>query len=68
MTLKPIYAKYDHLEGAWTWGLAPDDFMRIQAGYACGECLEEFSHHVKVCPVCKNPVVPSFAPTPEEWK
>jgi hypothetical protein len=68
MTLKPIYSKNDPRTGIWTWGLSPEDFMKIQAGYACGECLEEFPHWVSSCPVCKAPNVVQHAPTPEEWR
>lgn len=58
MAIRPIYAKErdDGKEG-FVWGLGPADMAKIQAGYACSNCLEEFSlggmpTYLTTCPLC----------------
>ena len=66
--IKPIYSKFDYRAGRWVFGLNPDDFGKVQSGYACGNCLEAFHGLWRPkCPVCgeENEVV---VDTPKEWR
>jgi hypothetical protein len=69
--LKPLLKQWDHERQAWTWGLNPDDFKKVQAGYACSRCLEDFTFWPEIpreCPVCKEPNVPAWAELPPDWE
>lgn len=69
--LKPLLKKWDVERQAWTWGLAPEDFQKVQEGYACSRCLEDFTvypYRVTECPVCKEPNIPAWAELPPEWR
>jgi len=67
--IKPVFAKYDFERDEWIWGLMPEDFKRLAAGYGCAHCLEPFAHWVPFCPVCKTPnAVANPIPTPSEWQ
>jgi len=68
VALKPILKKWDRELEAWTWGLLPDDFMKVLNGYACGRCLEEFEFWVAKCPVCGEVNEPRHSELPSEWK
>jgi hypothetical protein len=65
--IKPIFARFDHAIDAWQWGLNPTDFDKVNQGYACGRCLEDFGGiHLLKCPVCgeeQNLVMDA----PPEW-
>jgi len=77
MTLKPVWKKRHELTGDWIFGLRSEDLARVEAGYACSRCLEEFDTRVEACPVCREPIVPNIGsvarellvvvPTPEGW-
>lgn len=68
MALKPIFAKFDYDADHWVWGLNEDDFHKVQQGYACGRCLEDFGGiYLARCPVCKEEIN-VVVETPEEWR
>ena len=77
MTIRPVWKKRHELSGDWIFGLRREDLARVEAGYACSRCLEEFDTRVEACPVCREPVVPNVGsvarellvvvPTPEGW-
>jgi hypothetical protein len=53
--IKPIYSRFDYTKNRWEFALTPEDFEKVQQGYACGECLEDFMGEFKlVCPLCKH--------------
>jgi hypothetical protein len=68
MAIQPILAKYDYEAERWIWGLSPEDFFKIQNGYACSRCLEEWKFWVAACPVCGEVNVPLSEDAPKEWK
>jgi hypothetical protein len=70
MALKPIYARFDHGEDHWVWGLDQEQFGKVAAGYACGRCLEDFGGKwLAVCPVCREPTAaPRVVDLPDEWR
>jgi hypothetical protein len=66
--IKPIYSKFDYAAERWVFGLSPEDFDRVQKGYACGNCLEDYNGIWRPsCPVCnkENEIV---VDTPTEWR
>jgi hypothetical protein len=77
LTLKPIWKKQHELTREWIFGLRAADLAKVEAGYACSRCLEEFDTRVDECPVCGEPAVPMIGsvarellvvvPTPEGW-
>lgn len=72
MTLNYIWAKLDE-QGQWVWGITEQQAEKILAGYACGNCLEEFMVGgmpavLPVCPVCRAPAVRELVEVPEEWR
>lgn len=50
----PVWKKWDPETNEWIFGLKPNDLARVEAGYACFNCLEPFEHWVAVCPVCRK--------------
>lgn len=52
MALSPIYKRWDPQLARWEFGLSPGDWGRVTAGYACGNCLEEFAFYTPRCTVC----------------
>jgi len=50
-------------------GVGPEDWQRIQEGYACGECLAMFNTFTLQCPVCHTNRldVPMNVPAPQDW-
>lgn len=68
--IKPVYSQYDYQQDRWLWGLLKDDFQKIQEGYACGKCLEDYNGvWVAACPVCGHPnEVQPVIQTPSEWR
>jgi hypothetical protein len=50
----PVWKKMDPETGEWIFGLRPEDLARVEAGYACFNCLEPFEHWTPVCPVCQR--------------
>lgn len=70
--IKPLYSKYDHLANRWVFGLLQEDFDKVQQGYACGECLEDFQGEFKlICPVCRHSTAGGdrvIVDTPSEWR
>lgn len=63
--ITPIYSKHDGER--WIFGLSEEDFARVQAGYACENCLEPFTMWVASCPVCKHENRHDVVPLPREW-
>lgn len=70
--IKPIYSEFDFEANRWLFGLEKDDFEKVQAGYACGECLEDFQGEYKlVCPVCRASTAGGdkiILDTPSYWR
>lgn len=63
--LTPIYSKWDG--SRWIFGLNEDDFMKVQAGYACGNCLEDYhGKWLPKCPVC-GATAQHVDELPREW-
>ena len=68
MALKPIFARFDYVADRWIWGLGPEDFRKVQEGYACDRCLEEWTTWIPSCPVCGESNLPKFDEPRPEWK
>ena len=51
--LRPVFQREDPTTGRTLNGLAPADFDKVTAGYACPECLAEFNTYTHQCPVCR---------------
>jgi len=72
MAIKPVFSKFDWEHNRWDFGLTPDDFGKVQSGYACGECLEDFQGEWKIkCPVCGHSTKGGdriLFDVPREWK
>lgn len=66
--IKPIYKRWSPQLQAWQWGLMPEDFARVQAGYACEQCLEPFEHIVPKCYVCGHVNEHQVVALPSEWQ
>jgi len=66
--LIPVFKKWNKEKQIWQWGLLPEDFYRVQAGYACGKCLEPFAHWLPACPLCGESTFPEYAELPPEWR
>jgi hypothetical protein len=80
--LKPIWKKRHEITGEWIFGLTAEDLAKVEAGFACHRCLEEFVKDglptaLDECPVCHEPPVPAImqvarellvvVPTPDGW-
>lgn len=53
--IRPLYSRFDNETGQWIFGLSEDDFHRVQQGYGCGNCLEDYGGKwLPKCPVCGN--------------
>jgi len=67
--IKPVFKLWNAEQNCWQWGLAPEDFYRVMAGYACGKCLEVFNHWIPACYICGEPT-PNQTPgeLPPEWR
>lgn len=66
--IKPIFSRWNPELDAWQWGLDKHDFGKIQAGYGCGRCLEDFQGMWRpVCPVCGNQTEVTVD-APSEWR
>lgn len=50
-------------------GLARADFDKVRLGYACADCLAEFSTYRTVCPICglERDVAKDIAAPREDW-
>lgn len=50
-------------------GLARPDFDKVRAGYACADCLAEFTHYLPKCPICglERDVAKDIAAPREDW-
>lgn len=58
-------------DGRWLNGFASTEaFKRVQAGYACGNCLAKFSMYMAVCPLCglRRDVSADVEATPQDWQ
>ena len=70
--IKPIFSRYDHEARRWEFGLTPEDFEKVQQGYGCGECLEDFQGEFRIkCPVCGHSTAGGdrvLLETPSEWR
>lgn len=66
--LKPIFKRWNNDLEAWQWGLSREDFVRVQAGYACEKCLEPFERLHLECPVCKHRNSHMVVDAPSEWR
>lgn len=71
MALDFIWAKQDE-RGRWVWGIDEVQAEKVLAGYACGNCLEEFMVGgqpavLPVCPVCRAPASRELVELPQEW-
>lgn len=68
MTIKPVFSRFSLELDHWQWGLKPDDFKKVNEGYACGRCLEEWEMWRPTCPVCLEPTpLPKIMDAPAEW-
>lgn len=68
--LVPIYWEYGP-DGNPRYGLGPEDFRKVQQGYACPACLADFGGLYRVrCPVCtlERDVERDFFEEPNYWK
>ncbi len=57
-------------DGRWLNGFTSRAaFARVQAGYACGNCLAKFEMYMAVCPICKmaRDVAADLRPDPDNW-
>ena len=55
IAIKPVYT-YDPKDGSdLVFSLTDEDFDKIQKGYGCPRCLEDFNGvFLTVCPVCSH--------------
>lgn len=52
--LKPIFSEVQP-DGSVLFGLTDEDLAKVQAGYACPNCLEDFrGKWLAKCPLCKH--------------
>lgn len=67
--LKPVFSKFDHSHGHWINGYTKPAFEKIVAGYACGNCGEDYEGvwHDR-CPVCLFPNLGGTDELPPEWR
>jgi hypothetical protein len=66
--VKPLYSKFLFEEGHWQHGYLPEDFAKIVAGYACGQCGEDYNGlYLQRCPVCGFENMGGGDPPPE-WR
>lgn len=50
---RPIFSRYLYEEGQWQHGYDKETFQKIVAGYACGQCGEDYNGvYLAKCPVC----------------
>ena len=65
----PIMKRTDPFTGATLNGLGPDDFLRVQQGYGCPQCLAKFKTYLATCPACGfvRDVESDFQQTPDLW-
>jgi len=53
VAIKPLISRFDYEHNRWEFMLSNEDFNKVQQGYACGECLEDFQGEFRIkCPVC----------------
>ena len=51
--LKPVYSQFNPEVGHWVHAYDRKDFDKIVAGYACGQCGEDYMGEFHIaCPVC----------------
>lgn len=50
--LVPIYSRTDPTTGRKLHGLGPADYQKVLDGYACPDCLAEFSSYTLRCVLC----------------
>ena len=61
----------DRVNGQWLNGFASTEaFKRVQAGYACGQCLAKFAMYMAKCPLCgvERDVAADVKATPGLWQ
>jgi hypothetical protein len=68
--LEPVF--YGHQDDGEPIGVfSPEQWKKIQAGYACPRCWQEFQMVFVKCPVCqldlKQNLDPQIVDYPEEW-
>lgn len=73
----PVYKQIDSRTGRWTFGLRPADLAKVEAGFACLNCLEPFEIggipiKLDKCYVCGEVQLPDhplfgIQPVPEGW-
>jgi hypothetical protein len=73
VTIRPIYKTQDEF-GRWIFGLHPPDLAKVEAGFACHQCLEEFEVagipvQLDKCNVCgaSRQDHGAFVATPDGW-
>jgi hypothetical protein len=55
MAIRPLYSRFDYPANRWEFDLTGEDFDKVQKGYACGECLEDYGGiWLPECPVCRT--------------
>ena len=61
----------DRVNGQWLNGFASTEaFKRVQAGYACGQCLAKFAMYMAKCPLCgvERDVAADVKANPAGWQ
>ena len=67
--LVPVFTDQDPNTGRQRNGLTYDDFEKVRTGYACADCLAEFSTYTVTCPVCglSRNVAYDLGTAPDLW-
>lgn len=68
--LKPIYSEVLP-DGNILFGLTNEDLAKVEAGYACPQCLEDFrGKYLPVCPLCKHQrdISRDIVEAPPHWR
>lgn len=67
--LEPVF--YGPGENGPVGAFSPEDYAKIQAGYACPRCWQEFAMILPKCPVCgadlRHNLDPHIVEYPEDW-
>ncbi len=69
MAISAIYTE-QLADGCVQFGLSPTDFQKVQHGYGCPNCLEDFNGlYLTTCPVCghERDVAQDFIDAPRHW-
>jgi len=69
--MEPVF--YGYVDGEPLGVFTPEQMEKIQSGYGCPRCWQEFTIVFTRCPVCdldleKHGFVDSVKPMPDEWK